>query len=190
MPITNSNILELNKTETINSIDANEIQTNEALEFPDVDYIEEKNIGGENIEIEEELKVTEPLSQMEQDAKDILKSKSLIIPLKGTITSRFGLRDSETPTVPKNHTGIDVAVNEGTVFNAGWPTYDEAAMKDDEIEVAVQINGKTRAVVTVPADVSKEDAIAAGKAVVADKLTGTIVKEIYVPGRIVNIVQK
>ena len=80
--------------------------------------------------------------------------------------------------------------HEGTVFNAGWPTYDEAAMKDDEIEVAVQINGKTRAVVTVPADVSKEDAIAAGKAAIADKLTGTIVKEIYVPGRIINIVQK
>ena len=37
--------------------------------------------------------------------------------------------------------------HEGTVFNAGWPTYDEDAMKDDEIEVAVQINGKTRAVV-------------------------------------------
>ena len=78
----------------------------------------------------------------------------------------------------------------GTVFNAGWPTYDEALMKDDEIEVAVQINGKTKAVVTVPADVSKDDAIAAGKAAIADKLTGTIVKEIYVPGRIINIVQK
>ncbi len=80
--------------------------------------------------------------------------------------------------------------HEGSVFHAGWPTYDEAAMKDDEIEVAVQINGKTRAVVTVPADVSKEDAITAGKAAIADKLTGTIVKEIYVPGRIINIVQK
>ncbi len=78
----------------------------------------------------------------------------------------------------------------GTVFNAGWPTYDEALMKDDEIEVAVQINGKTKTIVTVPADVSKEDAIAAGKAAIADKLTGTIVKEIYVPGRIINIVQK
>jgi len=78
----------------------------------------------------------------------------------------------------------------GSVFHAGWPTYDEALMKDDEIEVAVQINGKTRAVVTVPADVSKDDAIAAGKAAIADKLTGTIVKEIYVPGRIINIVQK
>lgn len=77
-----------------------------------------------------------------------------------------------------------------TVFNAGWPTYDEEAMKDDEIEVAVQINGKTRAVITIPADISKEDAITAGKAAVESKLTGTILKEIYVPGRIVNIVQK
>ena len=77
-----------------------------------------------------------------------------------------------------------------TVFAAGWPAYDEEAMKDDEIEIAVKINGKTRAVVALAADVSKEDALAAGKAAVADKLTGTIVKEIYVPGRIINIVQK
>lgn len=52
------------------------------------------------------------------------------------------------------------------------------------------MNGKTKAVVSLPADVSKEAAIAAGKEAVADKLTGTIVKEIYVPGRIINIVQK
>ena len=63
-------------------------------------------------------------------------------------------------------------------------------MKDDEKEIAVQINGKTRAVVTLPADVSKEDAIAAGKEAVKDKLTWNVVKEIYVPGRIVNIVMK
>ena len=77
-----------------------------------------------------------------------------------------------------------------TVFEAGWPTYDENAMKDDEIEIAVQINGKTRTVVTIAADASKEDAIAVGKEAVADKLTGNIVKEIYVPGRIINIVMK
>lgn len=63
-------------------------------------------------------------------------------------------------------------------------------MKEDEISVAVQVNGKTKAVVTLPAGTSKEDAIEAGKAMVTDKLTGTIVKEIYVPGRIINIVCK
>ena len=61
-------------------------------------------------------------------------------------------------------------------------------MKDDEIEIPVQVNGKTRAVVSLPADVAKEDALAAGKAAVADKMTGTIVKEIYVPGKIINLV--
>jgi leucyl-tRNA synthetase len=77
-----------------------------------------------------------------------------------------------------------------TIFKAKWPTYDEAQMKDDEIEVAVQINGKTRAVIKVAADIDKDAAIAAGKDAIADKLTGTIVKEIYVPGRIINIVVK
>ncbi|MDO5406582.1 MAG: leucine--tRNA ligase [Eubacteriales bacterium] len=77
-----------------------------------------------------------------------------------------------------------------TVFHAQWPECDEEAMKDDEIEIGVQVNGKARGVVSLPADVSKEDAIAAGKAAVADKITGTIVKEIYVPGRIINIVCK
>ena len=80
--------------------------------------------------------------------------------------------------------------NSDSVFRAGWPVHDEAALKDDEIEVAVQINGKTRAVITISADAAKDEAIVAGKEAVGDKLTGTIVKEIYVPGRIVNIVQK
>ena len=55
-------------------------------------------------------------TQMDQDAKYVLDNISLIIPLEGTITSRFGLRNPETPTVPKNHTGIDIAAYEGTVF--------------------------------------------------------------------------
>ena len=77
-----------------------------------------------------------------------------------------------------------------SVFHASWPECDAEKMKDDEKEVAVQINGRVRATITVPADISKEDAIAAGKEAIKDKLTGNIVKEIYVPGRIVNIVMK
>lgn len=78
----------------------------------------------------------------------------------------------------------------GRVYQQSWPEFDESKTVEDTIEIAVQINGKTRAVVKLAADVSKEDALAAGKEAVADKLTGTIVKEIYVPGRIINIVQK
>ena len=77
-----------------------------------------------------------------------------------------------------------------SVFHSTWPECDEEAMKDDEIQIAVQINGKTRGLVTLPADADKESALAAGKEAVKDKLTGTIVKEIYVPGKIINIVVK
>ena len=77
-----------------------------------------------------------------------------------------------------------------SVFHTVWPTADEEAMADDEKEIAVQVNGKTRVVIKVPADISKEDAIAAGKAALGDKLTGNVIKEIYVPGRIINIVAK
>ncbi len=68
--------------------------------------------------------------------------------------------------------------------------YDEAKTVENTIEMAVQINGKTRGVVALPVDVDKETAIAKAKEVVADKLTGTIIKEIYVPKKIINIVQK
>lgn len=77
-----------------------------------------------------------------------------------------------------------------SVFHTTWPKADEKAMVDDEKEIAVQINGKTKLVIKVSADISKEDAIAAGKEALESKLTGEIVKEIYVPGRIVNIVVK
>ncbi|MCI8814651.1 MAG: class I tRNA ligase family protein, partial [Lachnospiraceae bacterium] len=80
--------------------------------------------------------------------------------------------------------------HDASIFTSSWPEADESAMKDDEIEVPVQINGKTRAVIRISADISKEDAIAAGKEAVAEKLTGNIVKEIYVPKKIINIVQK
>ena len=80
--------------------------------------------------------------------------------------------------------------HEESVFKNTWPEHDEDAMKDDEIEVPVQINGKTKIVISIPADISKEDAIARGKEALGDKLTGNIIKEIYVPKKIINIVAK
>ena len=77
-----------------------------------------------------------------------------------------------------------------SVFHAQWPECDTEAMKEDVIEIAVQINGKTRAVVRIPAEASKDEAVQAGKDAVADKLTGSVVKEIYVPKKIVNLVVK
>ena len=77
-----------------------------------------------------------------------------------------------------------------SVFHAVWPVADQEAMADTEKEVAVQINGKTRTVIRIPADSSREEALEAGKAALGKKLSGNVVKEIYVPGRIINIVVK
>ena len=80
--------------------------------------------------------------------------------------------------------------HDDSIFHAKWPEHSEEAMKDDTKEIAVQVNGKARGVVEISVDASKEEAIAAGKEAVKDKLTGNIVKEIYVPGRIINFVVK
>ena len=77
-----------------------------------------------------------------------------------------------------------------SVFHHEWPAHDEEAMKDDEVEIPVQVNVKTKAVISIPLDISKEDAIAKAKEVLGDKLSGNIIKEIYVPKKIVNIVAK
>jgi leucyl-tRNA synthetase len=79
---------------------------------------------------------------------------------------------------------------EGRIYQTVWPQFDEAKTIENTVEIAVQVNGKTRAVIEVSKDIAKEDAIAKGKEALGDKLTGNVVKEIYVPGRIVNIVVK
>ncbi len=74
-----------------------------------------------------------------------------------------------------------------------WPGFDPALAKDDTITMAVQVNGKTRGTIEVPADVSKDEFLKLAKeeAGVAKWLaTGTLVKEIYVPGKICNFVVK
>ena len=76
------------------------------------------------------------------------------------------------------------------VYQTSWPEFDELKTQESTIEIAVQINGRTKTTVKVAADISKEYAIAAGKESLADKMTGNIIKEIYVPGRIINIVMK
>ncbi len=77
-----------------------------------------------------------------------------------------------------------------SVFHVVWPVADESAMVDDEKEIAVQLNGKTKVVIKVPVNITKAAAIAAGREALGEKLAGEIVKEIYVPGKIVNIVVK
>ena len=80
---------------------------------------------------------------------------------------------------------------EGFCSLASWPEYDEAKTVDATVEIAVQINGKVRANVEIPMNCQKEQAIEVAKAAVASYVEGkTVVKEIYVPNKIVNIVIK
>ena len=82
---------------------------------------------------------------------------------------------------------------EGMLNQTSWPTYDEAKCVDSTVEIAVQVNGKIKARIQVPAEVSNDDAISQAKAVdaITKEIDGkTIVKELYVKKRLVNIVVK
>ena len=82
---------------------------------------------------------------------------------------------------------------EGSLQLASWPEHDEAKTVDESIEIGVQVNGKLRATVTIPTDCEKEEALALAKAdeKVQAALEGkNLVKEIYVPNKIVNLVVK
>ena len=79
----------------------------------------------------------------------------------------------------------------GMLNEANWPTYDEEKTKDDTVEIVLQIMGKVRSRMTIPVDMPKDEVIAAAKAdeKIAELIDGkTIKKEIYVPGKLVNIV--
>ena len=81
----------------------------------------------------------------------------------------------------------------GLLSLAKWPEYDETKTVDSTLSIAVQVNGKLRGTVTIAADAAKDDVIAAAKAdeKIASFVSGKeIVKEIYVPGKLVNIVVK
>ena len=80
---------------------------------------------------------------------------------------------------------------EGMLATAEWCSYDEAKCVDDEIEIAVQINGKVRDRLVVPAEIGADEAVAKAKELekIKEAIDGmAIVKELYVKGRLVNIV--
>jgi leucyl-tRNA synthetase len=79
---------------------------------------------------------------------------------------------------------------EGRLYQAAWPDFEEEKTIESVVEIGVQVNGKMRVTIKVSKDETKENVINMAKEALGDKLTGNIVKEIYVPGRIVNIVAK
>ena len=98
------------------------------------------------------------------------------------------------PFAPHVTEEINEAVfGDGMLAQTQWPSYDEAKCVDETIEIVVQINGKVRSKLNVPADIESSDAIATAKAdeKIASEIAGkTVIKELYVKGRLVNIVVK
>ena len=82
---------------------------------------------------------------------------------------------------------------DGMLNEAEWPGYDESKCAESTVEIAVQVNGKIKTRINIPADIAAPDAIAAAKAeapVSAATEGKTVVKELYVPKKLVNIVVK
>lgn len=107
----------------------------------EINNIEQNTVNLENKENTENTEETEKkeylqdsstINQMDEDAKFVKENFSLIKPLSGTITSRFGLRNPTTPTVPKYHTGLDIAANSGTVIIAAMDGKVELASSEGD----------------------------------------------------------
>ena len=105
---------------------------------------------------------------------------------------------NEIKALPKVelHEHLDGSLRPSTIITLAkerdivLPEYDEEKTIESTVEIAVQINGKMRATIAIGKDDPKDQVLAKAKEAIASKLTGNIVKEIYVPGRIVNIVMK
>ena len=77
-----------------------------------------------------------------------------------------------------------------SVFTATWPVADLAKTVEHTVEIAVQISGRVKATIQIAKDADQATAVAAAKEALGNKLSGTVIKEIYVPGKIVNLVVK
>ena len=74
----------------------------------------EENSNSQEIDVSEPQVEKQELSQVEQDIKNIKNTTTFVKPVEGVISSKFGQRDTATGSVPKNHTGTDIAANLGT----------------------------------------------------------------------------
>ena len=133
----------------------------------------------------ENLKYNTAIAAMMALINDFYKKNSIT---KGEFKTLITLLNPVAPHITEEL--WENAGFEGRVYQAKWPSYDEAKTVESSVEIALQINGKIRGTLMIDKDAAKDDVIAKAKEELADKLTGNIVKEIYVPGRIVNIVMK
>lgn len=133
----------------------------------------------------ESLKYNTAIAAMMSLINDFYKKNSIT---RGEYRTLLTLLNPVAPHITEEL--WEIAGFEGKVYQTTWPDYDEAKTVESTIEIGIQVNGKMKGTLMVSKDEDKESVIAMAKESLGDKLTGTIVKEIYVPGRIVNIVAK
>ena len=133
----------------------------------------------------ENLKYNTAIAAMMALVNDFYKKNAVT---KGEMKTLLTLLNPVAPHITEEMWSI--LGYDGYLYQASWPTFDEAKTVESTVEIAVQINGKMKATLSINKADPKDDVIAKAKEAIADKLTGNIVKEIYVPGRIVNIVMK
>ena len=158
--------------------------------------------GGYREEIESEIhrtikKVTEDIEGLKMNTA-IAALMSLLNTIQGT--GKITREEFKTFIILLNpfapHITEELWVNngfDGMLNEAKWPTYDEAKCVDATVEIVVQINGKIKARLNVPADISSADALALAKEneIIRNEISGkNIIKELYVPKKLVNIVIK
>ena len=133
----------------------------------------------------ENLKYNTGIAAMMALINDFYKKNSLT---KGEYKTLITLLNPVAPHITEEL--WEILGLEGKVYQTSWPTYDEEKTVESTIEIAVQVNGKVKATLNIGKDEAADAVIAKAKEALGDKLTGNIVKEIYVPGRLVNIVAK
>ena len=158
--------------------------------------------GGYREEIESEIhrtikKVTEDIEGLKMNTA-IAALMSLLNTIQGT--GRITREEFKTFIILLNpfapHITEELWVNngfDGMLNEAKWPIYDEAKCVDATVEIVIQINGKIKARLNVPADISSADALALAKEndTIKSEISGkNIIKELYVPKKLVNIVIK
>lgn len=167
--------------------------------------LQDITVPGDSIRTEMEISFNKTIKKVSEDIENLKFNTAIAalmsllneIAASGSIT-REELRiftillDPFAPHVAEEVWAVQQFNNQMACQQA-WPDFDESKCKDATVEIAVQVNGKVRARVSVPADVSKEDALAAAKTneKIAGEISGkNLVKEIYVPGKLINLVAK
>ena len=133
----------------------------------------------------ENLKFNTGIAALMTILNDFTKKKSIT---KAELSTFITLLN---PVAPHIREEIWSKIGNGErLYQQPWPTFEEAKTVESVVEIAVQINSKTKGTISINKQDPKDEVLAKAKDEIKDKLTGNIIKEIYVPGKIVNIVMK